>query len=377
MSSLTKTPAPEGSVSGPEEKPEGKLLFTWGCLSGPRGEKVVFTKRHSAPGESVLAVTLTETTVIESDLGVWSSRALLYLTLWFFFSFCTLFLNKGRADAVHHPHRLRQDIRPLLLVPAQDAAFLPAQFHHDHAVCGSHEVCHRGAGAGQPEERGSFIRRNGEELGAHLHRDHVPDDSGGVHGAAGQSVPHPRDGGAGPVHRGRDQLQRPGLLCGLVHQHHGLFAKRFLKEAPQWGQVPVLGPGAAVLHQRRRSGHAHPSLGLPHGYASDRGERKELQLQPGCHLAAPDGRRTVPPAECHGVCPHGEDLARHLQRRQHREACAVYLAQHHRVRQQDHQPVGHRHRTGDCRRSALQQGQAASAGGLAEPGCHRRPHPRR
>ncbi|XP_037684727.1 solute carrier family 35 member E2A-like isoform X1 [Choloepus didactylus] len=94
MSSLTKTPAPEGSVSGPEEKPEGKLLFTWGCLSGPRGEKVVFTKRHSAPGESVLAVTLTETTVIESDLGVWSSRALLYLTLWFFFSFCTLFLNK-------------------------------------------------------------------------------------------------------------------------------------------------------------------------------------------------------------------------------------------------------------------------------------------
>lgn len=42
----------------------------------------------------MLAVTITETTVIESDLGVWSSRALLYLTLWFFLSFCTLFLNK-------------------------------------------------------------------------------------------------------------------------------------------------------------------------------------------------------------------------------------------------------------------------------------------
>lgn len=42
----------------------------------------------------MLTVTITETTVIESDLGVWSSRALIYLTLWFFFSFCTLFLNK-------------------------------------------------------------------------------------------------------------------------------------------------------------------------------------------------------------------------------------------------------------------------------------------
>lgn len=42
----------------------------------------------------MLTVTISETTVIESDLGVWSSRALLYLTLWFFLSFCTLFLNK-------------------------------------------------------------------------------------------------------------------------------------------------------------------------------------------------------------------------------------------------------------------------------------------
>lgn len=42
----------------------------------------------------MLTITITETTIIESDLGVWSSRALLHLTLWFFFSFCTLFLNK-------------------------------------------------------------------------------------------------------------------------------------------------------------------------------------------------------------------------------------------------------------------------------------------
>ncbi|XP_005871376.2 PREDICTED: solute carrier family 35 member E2-like [Myotis brandtii] len=61
------------------------------CL--PRSEKIVFA-RSEGTEESVLAVTITETTVIEADLGVWSSRALLYLTLWFFLSFCTLFLNK-------------------------------------------------------------------------------------------------------------------------------------------------------------------------------------------------------------------------------------------------------------------------------------------
>ncbi|KAK1340594.1 hypothetical protein QTO34_019165 [Cnephaeus nilssonii] len=85
---------PAELAPGPEETPRGKPLLGWGSLFGPRSEKIVFAKSDGAAEESVLTVTITETTVIEADLGVWSSRALLYLTLWFFLSFCTLFLNK-------------------------------------------------------------------------------------------------------------------------------------------------------------------------------------------------------------------------------------------------------------------------------------------
>lgn len=92
--SSAKSQAPEETVPGCEEDLRGKSLPTWGPLFGHRSEKIVFTKGDGSPEESLLTVTITETTVIESDLGVWSSRALIYLTLWFFFSFCTLFLNK-------------------------------------------------------------------------------------------------------------------------------------------------------------------------------------------------------------------------------------------------------------------------------------------
>ncbi|XP_059547562.1 solute carrier family 35 member E2B [Myotis daubentonii] len=84
---------PAELAPGPEETPRGKPALGWGSLFGPRSEKIVFARSEGAE-ESLLAVTITETTVIEADLGVWSSRALLYLTLWFFLSFCTLFLNK-------------------------------------------------------------------------------------------------------------------------------------------------------------------------------------------------------------------------------------------------------------------------------------------
>ncbi|OBS80833.1 hypothetical protein A6R68_20968 [Neotoma lepida] len=92
--SSAKSQALEETVPGSEEELKGKTLLTWGPLFGHRSEKIVFTKGDGSPEESLLTVTITETTVIESDLGVWSSRALIYLTLWFFFSFCTLFLNK-------------------------------------------------------------------------------------------------------------------------------------------------------------------------------------------------------------------------------------------------------------------------------------------
>uniref|UniRef100_A0A8C9RHB0 Solute carrier family 35 member E2B n=1 Tax=Scleropages formosus TaxID=113540 RepID=A0A8C9RHB0_SCLFO len=59
-----------------------------------RQERVVLARSESLPGEQVLQITITETTVIEADSGVWNSKALAYLCLWYFFSFCTLFLNK-------------------------------------------------------------------------------------------------------------------------------------------------------------------------------------------------------------------------------------------------------------------------------------------
>ncbi|MBN3301022.1 S35E2 protein, partial [Amia calva] len=57
-------------------------------------ERVVLARSESSPGENVLKITITETTFIEADSGVWNSKALVYLGLWYFFSFCTLFLNK-------------------------------------------------------------------------------------------------------------------------------------------------------------------------------------------------------------------------------------------------------------------------------------------
>ncbi|KAM5320191.1 solute carrier family 35 member E2B isoform 2-T5 [Glossophaga mutica] len=94
MAAPAKPPAPAELAPGPEAKPHGKLPLGWGSLFGHRSEKTTVAKSDSSPEEGALTVTISETTVIEADLGVWSSRALLYLTLWFFLSFCTLFLNK-------------------------------------------------------------------------------------------------------------------------------------------------------------------------------------------------------------------------------------------------------------------------------------------
>ncbi|GLD54360.1 solute carrier family 35 member E2-like protein [Lates japonicus] len=68
----------------------------WRLLSPfrTRQERVVLARSESLPGEQVLKITVTETTVIEAESGVWNWRSLAYLGLWYFFSFCTLFLNK-------------------------------------------------------------------------------------------------------------------------------------------------------------------------------------------------------------------------------------------------------------------------------------------
>lgn len=59
-----------------------------------RQERVVLARSESLPGEQVLKITVTETTVIEAESGVWNWRSMTYMGLWYFFSFCTLFLNK-------------------------------------------------------------------------------------------------------------------------------------------------------------------------------------------------------------------------------------------------------------------------------------------
>ncbi|KAM9855279.1 solute carrier family 35 member E2A [Aulostomus maculatus] len=68
----------------------------WRLLSPfrTRQERVVLARSESLPGEQVLKITVTETTVIEAESGVWNWRSMTYLGLWYFFSFCTLFLNK-------------------------------------------------------------------------------------------------------------------------------------------------------------------------------------------------------------------------------------------------------------------------------------------
>ncbi|CAL9703603.1 unnamed protein product [Knipowitschia caucasica] len=68
----------------------------WRLLSsqGRAPERVLVSRTDSLSGEQVLKITVTESTVLEADAGVWSSRSLVYMGLWYFFSFCTLFLNK-------------------------------------------------------------------------------------------------------------------------------------------------------------------------------------------------------------------------------------------------------------------------------------------
>lgn len=79
----------------PGSKQAGRLPL-WRLLSPfrSRQERVVLARSESLPGEQVLKITVTETTVIEAESGVWNWRSMSYLGLWYFFSFCTLFLNK-------------------------------------------------------------------------------------------------------------------------------------------------------------------------------------------------------------------------------------------------------------------------------------------
>uniref|UniRef100_UPI00398F6CFF solute carrier family 35 member E2A-like n=1 Tax=Pristiophorus japonicus TaxID=55135 RepID=UPI00398F6CFF len=89
----TSQPLPD-KQKPPDEKPPKEKTFPGRFSLFNRNEKIVITRTDSCTDESVLKITITETTMIESNSGIWSIKAMTYLSLWYFFSFCTLFLNK-------------------------------------------------------------------------------------------------------------------------------------------------------------------------------------------------------------------------------------------------------------------------------------------
>ncbi|XP_056897135.1 solute carrier family 35 member E2A-like isoform X1 [Takifugu flavidus] len=86
-------PEPTSTIPGGKRT---TMHLLWRFLSPfrSRQERVVLARSDSLTGEKVLKITVTETTVIEAESGVWNWRSMVYLGLWYFFSFCTLFLNK-------------------------------------------------------------------------------------------------------------------------------------------------------------------------------------------------------------------------------------------------------------------------------------------
>uniref|UniRef100_A0A3Q2XJ90 Solute carrier family 35 member E2B n=1 Tax=Hippocampus comes TaxID=109280 RepID=A0A3Q2XJ90_HIPCM len=77
-------------------RPKSSRQSLWRFLLPPRvrQERVVLARSESLPSDQVLKIIVTETTVIKAGSGVWNRRSLTYLALWYFFSFCNLFLNK-------------------------------------------------------------------------------------------------------------------------------------------------------------------------------------------------------------------------------------------------------------------------------------------
>ncbi|XP_072888536.1 solute carrier family 35 member E2A isoform X2 [Hemitrygon akajei] len=92
--SSNETSRPLDNKNPPDEKLSKEMNVPGHFQLFNRNEKIVITRSDSCADESVLKITITETIVIESNSGIWSVRAMSYLSLWFFFSFCTLFLNK-------------------------------------------------------------------------------------------------------------------------------------------------------------------------------------------------------------------------------------------------------------------------------------------
>lgn len=99
-----------------------------------------------------------------------------------------LFVGLMRCLTHKHTRHLRQTFVTILKSTSLLVLFVlqiqvkPCPRHPSLCVCASVlQVHHCGSGLGQPEECGSVVRGDGEELCAHLHRHHVQADPRRVH----------------------------------------------------------------------------------------------------------------------------------------------------------------------------------------------------
>ncbi|XP_064446180.1 solute carrier family 35 member E2B isoform X2 [Mirounga angustirostris] len=340
MSASAKSLALAELAPGPEDKPKGKPLLAWGSLFGPRSEKVVFTRSEGTPEENVLTITITETTVIESDLGVWSSRALLYLTLWFFFSFCTLFLNKYILSLLEGEPSMLGAVQMLsttfigcvkILVPCclyqhKTRLSYPPNFLMIMLFVG-------------------LMRFATVVLGLVSLKNVAVSFAETVKSSA-------------PIFT----VIMSRMILG---EYTGLLVNLSL--------IPVMG-GLALCTATEISFNV---LGFSAALSTNIMDclqnvfSKKLLSGDKYRFSAAELQFYTSAAAVTMLVPAWIFMCR-----RHREACLVHLAQCHSVRQQSHQPVGRRHHPCDGRSPTLQQSQAASAGGHAEPGCGHQPDTR-
>ncbi|RVE55664.1 hypothetical protein OJAV_G00233950 [Oryzias javanicus] len=209
-----------------------------------RQERVVLARSDSLSGEQLLKITVTETTVIEADSGAWNLRSMTYLALWYFFSFCTLFLNKyilslleGEPSMLGAVQMLSTTIIgclkmfvPCCLYQHKSRAEYPPNFIMIMLFVGLMRFV--------TVVLGLVSLKNVAVSFAETVKSSAPMFTvimsrlilGEYTGLWVNLSLFPRHGGPGPLHGLRDQLQHAGLLRGALHQHHGLnvFSKKLL-----------------------------------------------------------------------------------------------------------------------------------------------------
>ncbi|KAM5320192.1 solute carrier family 35 member E2B isoform 3-T6 [Glossophaga mutica] len=336
MAAPAKPPAPAELAPGPEAKPHGKLPLGWGSLFGHRSEKTTVAKSDSSPEEGALTVTISETTVIEADLGVWSSRALLYLTLWFFLSFCTLFLNKYILSLLEGEPGMLGAVQMLSTTCIGCLKmFVPCRLHRHKARLSC------------PPRFATTMLFVGLMRFATVVLGLVSLKNVAVSFAETVKSSAP--------------IFTVIMSRMILGEYTGLLVNLSL--------VPVMG-GLALCTATEMSFNV---LGFSAALSTNIMDclqnvfSKKLLSGDKYRFSATELQFYTSAAAMAMLVPAWV----FFMRRQHSEARPVHLAQHHSFRQQSHQPVSCGHRPGDSWRPALQQGQAAPAGHHAEPrfGC--------